>query len=239
MNNSISWEVGHHSPNLTVLDRGERITVTKWLIYRYPEYKIISMLLLRPDETLDVQLLCDQAVNRPMDCGPGEPSLIRCDDEDVATQLAQHFPKARVQVGGTPQLERLFDSWEDGIAEYDSLVVESYEVDAEILIKAGLDPENPDLTQEAQERFAELVLGEYYTSEWLDTRLPALGDRTPRHAVESEEGLRAVQDLLVWMAARSTGMHESMKVDVAKICEALDIPEPNSSDYPPDTTGPT
>ncbi len=55
---------------------------------------------------------------------------------------------------------------------------------------------------------------------WLDTKIPALGDHTPREAVRTASGRERVEALLVWIARTSDGMQPE---DMAELRLALGL----------------
>jgi hypothetical protein len=82
-------------------------------------------------------------------------------------------------------------------------------------------PELPDADREAL--VAEFI--DRYYREWLDTPIPALGNRTPRAAVQSREGRQQVEVLLKQLEHRTaTGAGDPMiRPDVAALRRALGL----------------
>jgi hypothetical protein len=229
MNNTIEWEIGHHSPPVTVQDGDDEFRVIHWFVHRQPEMKIICLNLVRDGEALDIRRMCERAERQPLDCAPGKPSRIRCDDEHIAAVVAELYPKARVQIGGTPYLSQVFADLDERVKHTSSVKVEKYAVTEEDIRRAGLDPNNLELTQENQDKLAEFFISDFYRTEWLDLPIPALDGLSPREATRTKEGTKALHQLLLWMEGRTKDMIEPLRVDIREICELLGIDEPDRS----------
>lgn len=58
---------------------------------------------------------------------------------------------------------------------------------------------------------------------WLDERVPALGNRTPRQAAKTAVGRERLEALFMDFAARNTRQPAHMRVDIARLREALGL----------------
>jgi hypothetical protein len=236
MSNSVVWEVGYFSPDIEVIDNGKPVRITQWVVLRYPEDLAIGRSILRDDEELDVRKLCEECIQRPAAGPPGTPSVVRCSDEEVAYEIAKIIPTARVQFGGTPGLYAFFDRLSEHLASVEEemtghakkgdTILRAVPIDDAAIRKADLDPDHLTLNAETEEKLAGTVLGDYYGETWIHEPVPALDNMTPVDAVKTERGIQMVQELLIEMSERTEPLPGPLRVDVAKICEKLEIPVP-------------
>jgi hypothetical protein len=123
-------------------------------------------------------------------------------DNTTLGRLELKHGKLRVEVNSAERAARARDLVERLLGANAEFRVSKVESNESLLERARQSPEaaqqseHEELTQlpEVREKLREMLLGHY--TAWLDTELPALGNRTPRLAVSDADGREAVEALI-------------------------------------------
>jgi SEC-C motif len=109
----------------------------------------------------------------------------------------------------------------------DTTVIDPSEVLAERQRERASGTQNDDSPRETppELRAVEEDLLRHHWEQWLDTRVPALGNKTPRQAVRSATGRERLEALLAGFGREAEGGGGSAAPDVAFIRERLGLPK--------------
>jgi hypothetical protein len=158
--------------------------------------------------------------------GPGPTVLGRIELDGAALSLSVNS-RERLEKG-----KRLLGKALRGVARHRLDSLEDMDLALERAAEEG-PGEPPDAPMSAEQAAA---VGEYlrqhYTA-WMDTRLPALGGKTPRKAVRTRAGREQVRALLDEMERRTLAMPGGETMDFTAIREELGLLEECDTPYDP------